>query len=421
VSNNYFLERFIQYGMCFFIIFYQFIPIINFILPEIRVLGKNFYVILPGFYLVVSYVLLIAMKKINTRYVAFSSIIFIFYLIATFVASLLYHYELVEYLNRRFMLIPTLMFMVIFYLLGSDKAFKELILKLFLLSVFIQCSLGYIHHIFFPEIWFISEDNVSTFSDMSASVSDVSTREIGTLISSSLFGYFLLSGIYVLLYVKALPFKLEQPIWRYAGIFYLLFGIVLSGCRGAIILAILSIVFTFVGKNNISIRGRMILLLFLVGFFVMSYEIIHSSVLERTLHEGSGGRYEKLVLAWMLLSQDLYFLVGVPSYVTAATSINGIYLSDNSFALLLVTFGMLGLFFILSILWFNYTFIKSTKTVFPALSGLVCLSVTNAILWEPWLFYYITAMALIWYSNCEPQLDRDSSSRKYVKGYYQTS
>jgi hypothetical protein len=125
-------------------------------------------------------------------------------------------------------------------------------------------------------------------------------------------------------------------------------------------------------------------------------ELIQSSVIHRTLEDGSGGRYEKLQLIYLLVSQDWNILLGVPLDLQNTARINGVGFSDNSFGLLLMNVGVSALIFFGLLLSVIIRFLRITHTKLPVFVGVCCLITTNSILWEPWIFYYLIAMTLIY-------------------------
>ncbi len=168
--------------------------------------------------------------------------------------------------------------------------------------------------------------------------------------------------------------------------------------------------FMLLGTKSVvkHILVRLIFSVILMALFVyLGFDaVIQSSVIERSVYEGSGGRYDKLMAAIQMLSQDIYPLIGVPKYVQIETIINGVSFSDNSFGLLLISFGVIAIIPIALILYNGWRFSKITKTILPICSGLICFGTTNSILWDPWIFYYSVSLALIYYSLAPKHRDR---------------
>lgn len=232
---------------------------------------------------------------------------------------------------------------------------------------------------------------------------DVRTRETGSMISASAFSYTVLCGMMVLTYVKELPRIISSVVSRAGLQLYFFYAILLSGSRGPIILAILIMGVMFFGKQSVSkyrAINVMVLFVILVACAYWSFdEVIKLSVIDRSVNEGSGGRYEKLLLVFSMISQGTYSLTGVPDYIQQISEINNVSFSDNSFGTLLLVFGISALVPIFVIFYMALSFSRITHTILPVMVGLVCLSTTNSILWEPWIFYYLVAMALIFFSN----------------------
>ena len=389
----------ILFFLSFLVLIYPLLPVAHFFLPLVTLFGKNIYIVFPVIVISISFFFLLITRQLPSRGVFLFFILFFIYLFVTLIAIIVYDYGHQEFLYRRFLLVPLLMLLTTVPLLSTEDNRKH-ITKLILMTIFLQCILGLIHYIFFPEIWFINDETFSGFIDISQSLGFVaSTREGGTLISSSCFAYLLLCGILLLVYLQELPWKYTGMRQRSAALIFFLFGIMLSGSRGPTILALLFILVFFLREWNIV--KKPILFLLIVLIIVVSFKDAFIHIVERFEINGSGGRYEKLQIAALLLSQDLYFFIGAPADVVSTTFINGVSLSDNSFALLFITYGCLSIVFFLSLFYFFWRFSKVTRTYLPALSGFICMCTTNSILWEPWLYYYVMTMVLIWFARKE--------------------
>lgn len=113
--------------------------------------------------------------------------------------------------------------------------------------------------------------------------------------------------------------------------------------------------------------------------------------------ENSGGRGEKLLLAMKLLGQSWEtFLFGVSNSQQILARSNGGYVfSDNSYAYIALNLGLPA-----SILLVKKFYDSIVELMDSAISRLfllyffVCLGVTNAVLWDPFLFSAILTMAL---------------------------
>jgi hypothetical protein len=156
-------------------------------------------------------------------------------------------------------------------------------------------------------------------------------------------------------------------------------------------------------------KGLGITVMLVIGALAM-FVAVQPELLESIrLSEGSGGRWDKLVLPLeMLTSNFLDLLIGSTlRAIDSATSAEGIGISDNSYMLMALQFGMP-----FAVVWFSLVFVQlksiavHTSMRYTLLYFLLALGVTNAILWEPWLFYF--SIAYVCAAGNEMQIARRS-------------
>ena len=125
---------------------------------------------------------------------------------------------------------------------------------------------------------------------------------------------------------------------------------------------------------------------------------------QRTANEGSGGRLDKFLLSIDLITENaVNVLIGVPSRIVATrTTSQGLTISDNSFMLVLTSYGsVIGVLFFLLLLYFTLKKIRINFVTLAFLFFTVWLFMfNNAILWDIWLLY-ATAILLIISKNTE--------------------
>lgn len=409
-QRNKFLDR----GFILLIFVYHVLPIMHNFFGETQFLGKNLYITIPALFIIFSF--LFFMPVMTKKWFIFFVFLILLYVFTTFIVIIVFDYDLNTFLYRRYFFIPIFMGVAIFNFL-KDPQLRWLVLRMFLVATILQCIFGVVHDAFFQDFHYavLSEEDGYFIETISGR-----TREAGTMISASCYSYVLLMGLMILTYLDDLPFGLSKIQFRLGLFFFIFYGVLLSGSRGPIVLAIFLLSAMIMRKKsivkNIPTRMFIVILSLFVFFYFGLDEIIKSGVFDRTLSEGSGGRYEKLLLGPLMLSQKFYLLTGVPVDVQVATEINGVGFSDNSFLMLLITFGIAALLPISCILYMLLRFSNLTRTKLPAIIGLVCLSTTNSILWEPWIFYYCVGMGLIFYCSVN-----ELPQRRYRKATLSTN
>lgn len=115
-------------------------------------------------------------------------------------------------------------------------------------------------------------------------------------------------------------------------------------------------------------------------------------------NENSGGRVEKLLLAVEMICESWFtFLFGASEFrQTTLRSVDGYFFSDNSFAYVLLNLGaFLGGILIFRFLIFIQTFWTNLLSKFFVVYFLLCLGLTNSILWDPFLFTSLLTAAVL--------------------------
>tara|TARA_R110000868_G_scaffold199956_3_gene447102 strand:- start:259 stop:1524 length:1266 start_codon:yes stop_codon:yes gene_type:complete len=393
------IELLMRFGLSIIVLLYPLLGIAHLVLGKIIFLGVNLFIALPVLFITFSFLCLI--KKMPSMLVTCFFVMFFSYLILTILAILFYDYGVDELVKRRYFLFFFMAMVLLFHLL-ENVYYRRIFLKLFFIAIIGQCFLGIVHHHFFGNIIIDVIDEVSQFLVRDESIG--AGRESGTVMSSSAFAYILLNALIVLTYVKNLPWKLDSVLYKLILMFILFYGILLSGSRGPSIAAILVIstwVF-FSGKKGITVRG----FIFCLGILLFLYFQLDEKLFgfaHRFRVESSGGRDEKLKLVFLMLSEGWYCLLGVPAYIQQTTLSNGVTFSDNSFGTLLLNFGITGLLPIVVLFYGAKFFLQATRLFLPVFVGFLCLATTNSILWDAWIFYYIAALILIYFSHKDNQ------------------
>jgi hypothetical protein len=360
---------FLTFGFTLLILLYHVLPVMDVAFGKFQFLGKNIFITVPVMFICFNF--LFFMRTFSKNWLIFLIFLILLFCLTNCISIALFNYDVNIFLERRYFFTPIFMGVVIFKLLDQFQ-YRGLVLCLFFLAISVQCVFGIVHDTFFPEYHYLLFDGSGEYS---ADLAFGRTRETGSMISASCYAYVLLTGLMVLAYVDELPFRLSKTQYRLGLFFFLLYGITLSGSRGPIILAIITLGSMVFCKQSVVKNIPMRVFIIIISIFLCFYfgfdELIQSSVFERTMSEGSGGRYEKLLLGPLLLKQNYYLLTGVPNSVQLATTINGIQLSDNSFVLLFVTFGIVALLPIFCFLYVMWHFSYLTRKKLPVIIGLV--------------------------------------------------
>jgi hypothetical protein len=118
------------------------------------------------------------------------------------------------------------------------------------------------------------------------------------------------------------------------------------------------------------------------------------------LEEDSGGRGEKLGLTIDTLSNywPLSAFLGIPnSAAQSAVTATGVVISDNSYGEIAMDFGFAGLLLFLTCLF--AWLVRWPMSILSALMLIFLLgnfALTNSVLWDVWLFYFLAAWWLVY-------------------------
>jgi hypothetical protein len=220
-----------KYSLFLLIISYHVLPVANIVFGKITFLGKNVFIVIPALFFGVTF-LYFSFRMSRRMQLAIASLVAL-YSVTVSLGIIFNGEDLKSYLDKRYFLLFLFMMVVIINLL-TDTRYRALVLKAYIITIVIQCTFGLAHYAFFPTFWYVPGFDFISRPDFS-----VATREGGTLISVSTFGYVLLSGIMVLAYIKDLPWRLSAIPFKIGIMSYLFYGILLSGSRGPIILSLL--------------------------------------------------------------------------------------------------------------------------------------------------------------------------------------
>lgn len=278
------------------------------------------------------------------------------------------------------------------------SADRQLFQSVIIGSAIVQAVAGIVHYHWFSNI--VVGPAVQQFFGVSdlyyTSDQALSLREAGLLISPSVYGNFVLLGMFLVVNRALSGRRRRLRILPTAQLALLLYAVSLSGSRYPIV-AGFAVTGFYLLKH---VRLRTLLPAAVVAGFVVAVLMpAGASLISRLEAEGSGGRVEKARLALSLVTADAStLLMGVPIRIQGdAMTDEGLQISDNSALALAMGFGVP---FTLAFALGMSVIIARTIRPAPLRSALILhlaivLALTNAIVWDIWLlFWFATAYAL---------------------------
>jgi hypothetical protein len=253
-------------------------------------------------------------------------------------------------------------------------------------SCVVQAVLGIVHSLYFPYIvtGILVDDGGQAIQILDPGAG--AYRENGTLISSNMYGAFLVLGL-TLVFAKT-PRLTRSALLRVGPLAALLWwGIVLSGSRYAIGAA--AVVTGYFLLKSVPNYALTVVLPVAVALFAFSPVV--ARVQERFAVEGSGGRVAMAATSLDLVTKRMSSLIlGVsPAEAVAARTASGQILSDNSYASMMFDYGLpftLLLLFYLGIVWSSIVRLRGWVLV-TAFFIAGQFAVTNALYWDPFILF----------------------------------
>ena len=378
--------------ICIVTFFFPFVNILYLFLP-INFLGKNLWIVIPIFVITVLFV----MSLVNARQFMVFDKFDIGLLVIAMLGVLIHSVRELLYSESRSILdlryiISSILFLLVFKRFVQGEKNQEWVTAAVLLTCFMQAVLGILHAHFFSHIN-INVETLEFFLEAER------TREGGTL-GSSIYANFIVCGMFLLVARSSRLSHAGYGVLENIAILVMLYAVTLSGSRYPMFCAfLLTAFFLFRSLSN----WRQTAVLLGAAFIVTSFVLLNEEGVELysilRFSEDTGGRFDKLVLPLMLLfDRLLYFLIGVPSDLTAATfSEDGFGISDNSYMLMALQSGVL-----FAVVWFSFFINLLRRNVangfsfFFMIYVLIGLGLTNSILWEPWSFVAMLISILIY-------------------------
>jgi hypothetical protein len=299
-----------------------------------------------------------------------------------------------------------------------SERYNKIALWIVFLNILFQAVIGIVHHNFFHNYILDSALTQNNLYLMTEKTFLFGLRETGFLANSNVFGNFLVLGFFVTLANRLNINKVIKVIsW-----IVLFVAISYSGSRFALLVSFFLLLRYVYQQYNISI----FLCLCLIALLVLSTDqLIFSKYflgLQRLQSEGGvdATRVDKYLLGLNLLSEKIfYFFIGVPTEIVANSyTANGEQFSDNSYLTIVLSSGIL-----VFSLWLSYMFfallswidLRKAKYILIFLASL--FMITNAILWQLWVFYYFTIL----FCGYKKEVVSGVSNKDIVEKNYQFS
>lgn len=269
---------------------------------------------------------------------------------------------------------------------AQSPQFAPALRRVLLWSCIVQAVLGIIHNRYFPYIVTGVPLDGTGQAIYLVKPGMGGYRENGTLISANMYGAFLVLGL-VLLFVPVRKLTVSSAL-RVGPVAVLLWwGVVLSGSRFALGGAAITTCYLFLR----SAPGYALPIVLPIAATMFLTSSAMTRVEQRFAAEGSGGRVAIATVSAELATRRLSsLLVGVPAAEQAsARTASGQILSDNSYASLMLNYGLpftLLLLFYVGIAWSSVVRIQGWVVVVLVFIA-AQFAVTNALYWDPFVLF----------------------------------
>jgi hypothetical protein len=372
---------------------YQFLPVVHFFAP-LQLFGKNIYTVMPAVIMIGAFVLLLPgiWRTPVTPVQAWGFLALAFIWVIVITARSAVYAETPDVLRGRYLLLLFIFSAVLRYV-ADDPAARTRLTVLLIGAICAQAILGILHTHFLPELELVPD--TAGELEVSVGVEEGGSGESGTLISRSTFGDLLVCGQFVLLVERRIPFVLRAAIMG-----LLFYGVSISLARYAQGWSAFLVAALFINRRMdraapLVLAGIVMLTMAMALTGWTPFEL-QSNV---RLDEDSGGRGEKLGLLINTLSNywPLSALLGIPnSAALAAVTDTGVVISDDSYGEITMDFGFVGLLLFVTCLF--AWLVRWPMSILSALMLIFLLgnfALTNSVLWDVWLFYFLAAWWLV--------------------------
>lgn len=394
-----------EYGMLFlslvFIVtlIFPFVNLLHYLYP-FTLFGKSAWIVVPVISLGLCYMHIVAIKKVSLSTSDMISITLVVLSWLIFATRAIVYSEQHSYLNMRYIATSLLFLLFMRYLLKDPFVLRVVAYAVVIQGLLVAVARS-INYYFFPSLMVsIGVDGVP-FINTAGEL----TRDL--LLGSSISANHIVCGMFVLLALqKYKVIKLGSILFIMIQLF-MMFSVFNTQSRFPIAISIMLFSFALLYVAIFKIRDLlMFVIVVIIVFFGENFSnFLSIDFFSRFTNEGSGGRLDKILLTLELIQGSiLNFFIG-SSFDAAgnATSVNGFSISDNSYGLVALSFGVP---FALVYFAFLFNIILRNKSGGLSLSFLVyiiaVLGLTNSILWEPWIFTAFAGFFIISYMDRIP-------------------
>jgi hypothetical protein len=334
-----------------------------------------FYVILFGYFS-------FGFLKNNVRYLSITYLLFLIGIIVIISRIVIYN-ETIDLINNN-----KFYFLFLIYIFTSNLITKQIdkttLINMILYNSLFQAFFGILHYYFLYQFSFFS--NFYFPGEIIFGL-----RESGLLINANLFSSFIFLGLIILIRDEFKKYIHINRIIKSIFFILIIYALFLSGSR--IVFLLLAILILSILKKRKSLKT----IISLVSFIAM-LSLIRMDLFIATFNRLINLDFSRLLSFYttinMLFSSFESIIIGVPNIkvLNTYTSLNTV-VSDNSFGLYLLSYGLIFTFFYLIVVVILLN--KFKISLFYWIYFLVILLFNNAILWDVWILYFLTLINTI--------------------------
>ena len=376
-----------------------FVNVLHFALPLGNTFGKSTWLVVPVFVLITAYFERILTRNFSLNSLDLTLVFMVVFVGIIFTVRYIVYDEVQSFLNYRF-LATSLVYLAIASQIVKNKLMLRVIALTIVATGLAVAVVQAINFNFFP--------NVMLFTDNAGVIRLIFVGEQtrSMLLGASISGNQIVCSMFVLVALVKSNF-IRMNLWvSWILLLFMVYAVSLGESRYPIAIAISLLVFNFFYHKlqHTKIVLVAVSVLLLTSYVFSNFENWHIS----RINEDSGGRIEKTILGFKILSDSVTnFSIGTSNFQAGNAAEQGYVLSDNSYFEVATSFGV-PFAVIFFTLWFNFIsrYIVNILSLFFLGYLVVGLSLTNCILWESWLclaMFSIAVVGSIRHSSCQVQ------------------
>jgi hypothetical protein len=219
-------------------------------------------------------------------------------------------------------------------------------------------------------------------------------RESGTLGNATVFSNYIILGFFLNVLLGMRSEHKRTLLLCYATLLIMGVALLLAGSRYPLIIAVM-LLLIYSGRN-MSLRRAVLFWAITLALSATWLWQFAAGIIDRSLSDpAGGGRLEKTLLGLRLVgAQFSHLMFGVPlELISSAETSGGFSISDNSYVMVLLNFGLP-----FTVLWLISLYKVLRRTVCIRSNGMLLLyfvlgiGITNGILWDVWVLTYFAAL-----------------------------